>query len=222
MATAEPKKKKKKRRKKESLKQKRNRILVALAIFVAVYALDELGVLECTFGNPGNVYASFILFLVPFIIAGHDVLKKAWSNIRRGKAFDESFLMAVATLGAFAMVLFPDTDPHMAEGAAVMLFYQVGELFQAYAVGKSRKSISSMMDIAPDYANIEDAEGNLKQVVPDEVACGSVIVIKPGERVPIDGTIVEGATQLDTAALTGESIPRHAETVPRSSRAAST
>lgn len=211
MAIADPKKKKKKRRKKESLKQKRNRILVALAIFVAVYALDELGVLERTFGNPGDVYASFMLFLVPFIIAGHDVLKKAWSNIRRGKAFDESFLMAVATLGAFAMVLFPDTDPHMAEGAAVMLFYQVGELFQAYAVGKSRKSISAMMDIAPDYANIEDAEGNLKQVDPDEVACGTVIVIKPGERVPIDGVIVEGATQLDTAALTGESVPRHAE-----------
>ena len=211
MAIADPKKKKKKRRKKESLKQKRNRILVALAIFVAVYALDELGVLERSFGNPGGVYASFILFLVPFIIAGHDVLKKAWNNIRRGKAFDESFLMAVATLGAFAMVLFPDTDPHMAEGAAVMLFYQVGELFQAYAVGKSRKSISAMMDIAPDYANIEDAEGNLKQVDPDEVACGTVIVIKPGERVPIDGVIVEGATQLDTAALTGESVPRHAE-----------
>ncbi len=212
MATADPKKKKKKRRKKESLEHKRNRILVALAIFVAVYALDELGVLERTFGNPGDVYASFMLFLVPFVIAGHDVLKKAWNNIRHGKAFDESFLMAVATLGAFAMVFFPDTDPHMAEGAAVMLFYQVGELFQAYAVGKSRKSISSMMDIAPDYANIEDAEGNLKQVDPNEVACGSIIVIKPGERVPIDGTIVEGATQLDTAALTGESIPRHAET----------
>ena len=211
MAIADPKKKKKKRRKKESLKQKRNRILVALAIFVAVYALDELGVLERSFGNPGGVYASFILFLVPFIIAGHDVLKKAWNNIRRGKAFDESFLMAVATLGAFAMVLFPDTDPHMAEGAAVMLFYQVGELFQAYAVGKSRKSISAMMDIAPDYANIEDTEGNLKQVDPDEVARGTVIVIKPGERVPIDGVIVEGATQLDTAALTGESVPRHAE-----------
>ncbi len=211
MAIADPKKKKKKRRKKESLKQKRNRILVALAIFVAVYALDELGVLGRSFGNPGGVYASFILFLVPFIIAGHDVLKKAWNNIRRGKAFDESFLMAVATLGAFAMVLFPDTDPHMAEGAAVMLFYQVGELFQAYAVGKSRKSISAMMDIAPDYANIEDTEGNLKQVDPDEVARGTVIVIKPGERVPIDGVIVEGATQLDTAALTGESVPRHAE-----------
>ena len=138
--------------------------------------------------------------------------RKAYSNIRRGKAFDESFLMAVATLGAFAMVLFPDTDPHMAEGAAVMLFYQVGELFQAYAVGKSRKSIAAMMDIAPDYANVEGENGELEQVDPDEVAVGSTIVVKPGERVPIDGTIIEGATQLDTAALTGESVPRHAET----------
>ena len=203
--------KKRKRKKKETLVHKRNRILVALAIFIVVYALDELGVLESAFGDPGHIYASFALFLVPFVIAGHDVLQKAWNNIRRGKAFDESFLMTVATLGAFAMVLFPDADPHMAEGAAVMLFYQVGELFQAYAVGKSRKSISAMMDIAPDYANIEDAEGKLEQVDPDEVACGTIIVIKPGERVPIDGIIVEGATQLDTAALTGESVPRHAE-----------
>ena len=203
--------KKKKRRKKESLEHKRNRILIALAVFAVVFALDELGALRAAFGTPGCVYASFVLFLVPFIIAGHDVLTKAWSNIRRGQAFDESFLMTVATLGAFAMVFFPDTDPHMAEGAAVMLFYQVGELFQAYAVGKSRKSISDMMDIAPDYANIEGADGALEQVDPDEVAVGTVIVIKPGERVPIDGVVVEGATQLDTAALTGESVPRHAE-----------
>ena len=212
MATADPKKKKKKRKKKESLEHKRNRILVALGIFVVVYALDELGALTAAFGTPGNIYASFVLFLVPFLIAGHDVLQKAFNNIRRGKAFDESFLMAVATSGAFATVLFPDTDPHMAEGAAVMLFYQVGELFQAYAVGKSRKSISAMMDIAPDYANVEQADGTLEQVVPDDIAVGTVIVIKPGERVPIDGVIVEGVTQLDTAALTGESVPRTAKT----------
>ncbi|MBS6400403.1 MAG: cadmium-translocating P-type ATPase [Atopobiaceae bacterium] len=204
-------KKKKKRRKKESLEHKRNRILIALAVFAVVFALDELRALRAAFGTPGCVYASFVLFLVPFIIAGHDVLTKAWSNIRRGQAFDESFLMTVATLGAFAMVFFPDTDSHMAEGAAVMLFYQVGEIFQAYAVGKSRKSISDMMDIAPDYANIEGADGALEQVDPDEVAVGTVIVIKPGERVPIDGVVVDGATQLDTAALTGESVPRHAE-----------
>ena len=212
MATADPKKKKKKRKKKESLEHKRNRILVALGIFVVVYALDELGALTIAFGEPGNIYASFVLFLVPFLIAGYDVLQKAFSNIRRGKAFDESFLMAVATIGAFAMVLFPDTDPHMAEGVAVMLFYQVGELFQAYAVGKSRKSISAMMDIAPDYANVEQADGTLEQVFPDDIAVGTVIVIKPGERVPIDGVIVEGVTQLDTAALTGESVPRTAKT----------
>ena len=202
---------KKKRRKKESQQHKTKRVLLALAIFFVIFALDETGLLRAAFGTPGNVYASFVLYLVPFAIAGHDVLGKAFNNIRHGKVFDENFLMAVATLGAFAMVLFPNTDPHMAEGAAVMLFYQVGELFQAYAVGKSRKSIADMMDIAPDYANVEDEKGVLAQVSPDDVAPGTVIVIKPGERVPIDGVIVEGATQLDTAALTGESVPRHAE-----------
>ena len=207
-STAKPKKK---RRKKESMQHKRNRILLALAIFAVVYAADELGTLASIFGEPGALYASFVLFLVPFVIAGHDVLEKAWNNIRKGKAFDESFLMAVATIGAFAMILFPNADPHMAEGAAVMLFYQVGELFQAYAVGKSRKSISDMMDIAPDFANIENDAGGLEQVNPDEVAVGTVIVIKPGERVPIDGTIVDGSSQLDTAALTGESMPRHVD-----------
>ncbi|WP_195448387.1 heavy metal translocating P-type ATPase [Parolsenella catena] len=206
--TAKPRKK---RRKKESQQHKLHRILLALAIFAVVYATDELGALAALFGEPAALYVSFVLFLVPFLIAGHDVLEKAWNNIRRGKAFDESFLMAVATIGAFAMILFPDADPHMAEGAAVMLFYQVGELFQSYAVGKSRKSIAAMMDIAPDYANVEDENGGLTQVSPDDVAVGTVIVVKPGERVPIDGTIVEGVTQLDTAALTGESVPRHVE-----------
>lgn len=202
--------KKKKRRRKESLEHKARRIGVALAVFFAVLAADELGLLASLFGTTGAVYASFALFLVPYAIAGHDVLQKAWGNIRHGKVFDENFLMAVATIGAFAMVLFPQTEPHMAEGAAVMLFYQVGEIFQAYAVGKSRKSIAAMMDIAPDFANVE-RDGGLVQMSPDEVAVGDVIVVKPGERVPIDGVILEGATQLDTAALTGESVPRHAE-----------
>ena len=202
--------KKKKRRRKESLEHKARRIGVALAVFFAVLAADELGLLASLFGTTGAVYASFVLFLVPYAIAGHDVLQKAWGNIRHGKVFDENFLMAVATIGAFAMVLFPQTEPHMAEGAAVMLFYQVGEIFQAYAVGKSRKSIAAMMDIAPDFANVE-RDGGLAQVGPDEVAVGDVIVVKPGERVPIDGVILEGATQMDTAALTGESVPRHAE-----------
>ena len=209
--TADSKKKKKKRKKKESLEHKRNRILVALGIFAVVYALDELGALAIAFGEPGNIYASFVLFLVPFLIAGYDVLQKAFNNIRRGKAFDESFLMAVATIGAFAMVLFPDTDPHMAEGAAVMLFYQVGELFQAYAVGKSRRNISDLMDIRPDYANIEQ-DGKLEQVDPDEVGIGTIIVVQPGEKVPIDGTVVQGESTLNTAALTGESLPREVKT----------
>ena len=193
-------------------KQKKwlKRILLALAIFFTVMVLDEFGVLAGIFGEPGALYASFALYLIPYLIAGHDVLLKAWRNIRRGEAFDESFLMAVATIGAFAMIFFPDTEPHMAEGAAVMLFYQVGELFQSYAVGKSRKSIAAMMDIAPDYANIE-RDGSLVQVDPDEVQIGDIIVIKPGERVPIDGIVVDGASQLDTAALTGESVPRQAD-----------
>ena len=193
-------------------KQKKwlKRILLALALFFTVMALDELGVLAGIFGEPGALYASFALYLIPYLIAGHDVLLKAWRNIRRGEAFDESFLMAVATIGAFAMIFFPETEPHMAEGAAVMLFYQVGELFQSYAVGKSRKSIAAMMDIAPDYANIE-RNGAIVEVDPDEVQVGDIIVVKPGERVPIDGVVVDGTSQLDTAALTGESVPRHIE-----------
>ncbi len=211
MADSKAKPKKKRRHKKESQQHKLHRIILALAIFFVVMAFDEFGALKAAFGEPGDVYASFVLFLVPFLIAGHDVLQRAAHNIGRGDVFDENFLMAVATLGAFAMVFFPDTDPHMAEGAAVMLFYQVGELFQAYAVGKSRKSIAAMMDIAPDYANVEGADGELEQVDPGDVAVGTTIVVKPGERVPIDGVITEGSTQLDTAALTGESVPRHVE-----------
>lgn len=202
----------KKRRKKETLTHKLYRIIVALVIFFIVLALDEFHVLTSFFGTPGDVYASFVLFLIPFLIAGNDVLRKAAHNISHGRVFDENFLMSVATLGAFALVFFPDTGPHMAEGASVMLFYQVGELFQDYAVGKSRKSIADMMDIAPDFATIEDASGTLTQVDPDEVRVGSTIVIKPGERIPLDSIITEGSTQLDTAALTGESVPRSATT----------
>ena len=193
-------------------KQKKllKRILMALAIFFAILLIDETGLLVSAFGSTGAVYASFALYLIPYLIAGHDVLRKAWRNIRRGDAFDESFLMTVATLGAFAMVLFPSADPHMAEGAAVMLFYQVGELFQSYAVGKSRKSIAALMDIAPDYAHIE-RDGELVDVDPAEVPVNDIIVVKPGERVPIDGIVIEGASQLDTSALTGESVPRSVE-----------
>ena len=188
----------------------RNRIIVALALFAAAFAVEQSGLLATLFGTPGDVYASFALFLVPYLIAGYKTLLEAARNIRRGEAFDEAFLMSVASLGAFAMVLFPDTDPHMAEGAAVMLFYQVGELFQSYAVGQSRKSIAAMMDIAPEYANVEK-DGELVELDPAEVAVGETIVVKPGERVPIDGVVTEGTSQLDTAALTGESVPRHVE-----------
>ena len=189
----------------------RNRIIIALVIFAAVMVVEETGLLASAFGTPGDVYASFALFLVPYLIAGYKTLLEAARNIRRGDPFDEAFLMSVASLGAFAMVLFPETEPHMAEGAAVMLFYQVGELFQSYAVGQSRKSIAAMMDIAPDYANIEK-DGALEQVDPAEVAPDTIIVVKPGERVPIDGVVTDGVSQLDTAALTGESVPRHVET----------
>ena len=185
----------------------RNRIIVALAIFAVIFIAEHALPLETWLGKQGAVTALFVAYLVPYLIAGHDVLARAGRNIVSGQVFDENFLMAVATIGAFAMVAFPETDPTMAEGTAVMLFYQVGELFQSYAVGKSRKSIAAMMDIAPDYANV-DGDGGLEQVDPSEVAIGDVIVVKPGERVPIDGIVISGSSQLDTSALTGESVPR--------------
>ena len=188
----------------------RNRIVAAIAIFAVIMVVDKGGLLAALTGAAAEPYVAFALYLVPFVISGHDVLTKAARNIRHGEAFDEAFLMTVATIGAFATILFPDTESQAAEGCAVMLFYQVGELFQGYAVGKSRKSISAMMDIAPDYANIEQ-DGELVEVDPDEVQVGDIIVVKPGERVPIDGVVTEGASQLDTAALTGESVPRHVE-----------
>ena len=191
-------------------KRWRNRIIIALVLFVVIYALELTGVLDSAFGEPGALYAEFVLFLIPFLIAGYDVLIKAARNIAKGHGMDESFLMSVATIGAFALVFFPDSEPHMAEGAAVMLFYQVGELFQSYAVGKSRKSISDMMDIAPEFANVM-VDGQLQQVDPYEVSVGDTIVVKPGERVPIDGIIEEGESQVDTSALTGESVPRTAK-----------
>lgn len=192
-------------------KRTRNRIVAALAIFAVVFAVTEFVPLAQYVGGETNaLYLEFVLFLIPYLIAGYDVLLKAARNIGNGQAFDENFLMTIATVGAFALVLFPDSQPHMAEGAAVMLFYQVGELFQGYAVGKSRQSIADMMDIAPDFANVI-RDGKLVQVDPYEIGVGDEIVVKPGERVPLDGTIVEGSTQLDTAALTGESVPRHVE-----------
>ena len=192
-------------------KRTRNRIVAALAIFAAVFAVTEfVPIAQYVGGETNALYLEFVLFLIPYLIAGYDVLLKAARNIGNGQVFDENFLMTIATLGAFALVLFPDSQPHMAEGAAVMLFYQVGELFQGYAVGKSRQSIADMMDIAPDFANVM-RNGKLVQVDPYEIGVGDEIVVKPGERVPLDGTIAEGSTQLDTAALTGESVPRHVE-----------
>ena len=192
-------------------KQKRmlRRIIVALVLFALAMIVSETGLLRQWFGSAA-LWAEFVAFLIPYLVAGYDVLIRAAKNIAHGQVFDENFLMAVATVGAFALVLFPNTDPHMSEGAAVMLFYQVGELFQGYAVGKSRASIAAMMDIAPDYATVMH-NGELCQVDPNEVSVGDEIVVKPGERVPLDGVVVEGTSQLDTAALTGESVPRSVE-----------
>ena len=189
-------------------KKWRNRIIVALCLFVVVFAFCEFAPLEAWTGSKQTaIVIEFALFLVPYLIAGYDVLRKAILGIVHRQPFDECLLMTIATAGAFALVAFPEGDPHMAEGAAVMLFYQVGELFQSYAVSKSRKSISDMMDIAPEFANIE-RNGQLEEVDPDDVAVGDVIVVKPGERVPLDGTVLEGSSDLDTSALTGESLPR--------------
>ncbi len=188
-------------------KKKRNRILVALAIFVVFEAMEVVGVFDAL---PGGLWLEFAAFLVPYLIAGYDVLAKAWHGITHKQPFDENLLMSIATIGAFALVFFPEAEPHMAEGAAVMLFYQVGELFESYAVGKTRRNIADMMDIAPDFATIEEG-GQLVQVDPASVAVGSTIVVKPGERVPLDGVVIEGSSQLDTSALTGESVPRMVE-----------
>ena len=150
----------------------------------------------------------FALYMVPYLTIGHDILRKAWKGIRNHQVFDENFLMAVATVGAIIVALVESGD--YTEAIAVMLFYQIGELFQSIAVGKSRKNISELMDIRPDYANIE-VDGQLQQVTPDEVAIGSVIVVQPGEKVPIDGVVEEGTSTLNTSALTGESLPREVQ-----------
>lgn len=192
-------------------KQKKllTRIIVALVLFVIIEVAAQTGTLRAAFGTPGDVYAEFALFLIPYLIAGYDVIAGALRGLVHGHALDEDFLMTVATFGAFALVLFPDTEPHMAEGAAVMLFFQVGELFQSYAVDKSRQSIADMMDIAPEYANVME-EGKLKQVDPFELAPDDEFIVMPGERIPLDGTVLTGESQIDTAALTGESVPRTA------------
>ena len=170
------------------------RIIIAAVMLAALYFLPVTGWLRLG------------LYLVTYLVIGYDILKKAGQGIANGRVFDENFLMAVATVGAFALAIYEKSGDYN-EAIAVMLFYQVGELFQSYAVGKSRKNISALMDIRPDYANIEQ-DGKLVQVDPDEVAVGTVIVVQPGEKAPIDGVVVEGSSALNTSALTGESLPR--------------
>ena len=171
-----------------------------LRILVTAVMLAVLHVLPIT-GVP-----QLIAYLAAYLVIGYDILRKAGRGILNGRAFDENFLMALATLGAFFLAVWTRSGDYV-EGIAVMLFYQIGELFQSYAVGKSRRNITALMDIRPDYANIE-TEGALRQVAPDEVAVGSIIVLQPGEKVPLDGVVVEGAASLNTSALTGESLPR--------------
>ena len=177
------------------------RILVAAAL-TAVVSLADVEALPMGFIGNGIVY-----YLIIYAIIGYDILRKSFKGILNGRVFDENFLMAVATIGAFSLALYEKSGDYM-EAIAVMLFYQVGELFQSYAVGKSRRDISSLMDIRPDYANIISEGGSLEQVDPDDVDPGSVIVVQPGEKVPIDGIVEEGKSSLNTAALTGESLPR--------------
>ena len=173
------------------MKKKGIKIIIALILFLIALIIDF-----------GNVWINNVIYIIAYIIVGFEIVRKAVRNITRGKVFDENFLMTVATIGAFGIGEFP-------EAVAVMLFYQVGELFQSYAVDKSRKSIASLMDIRPDYVNIEK-DGKLEKVDPDEVKIGDIIVVKPGEKIPLDGIVVEGKTNLDTKALTGEPMPREA------------
>lgn len=178
-------------------KRMRNRIVITLVFFLCIFVSNHLGLLEA--------FPSVVLFggyLILYLLIGYDIIKRAAVNIRHGQVFDENFLMMIATLGAFGIGEYD-------EAVAVMLFYQIGELFQSYAVGKSRQSISDMMNICPEFANIEE-DGQLVQVDPDDVEIGSIIVIKPGERIPLDGVVTDGSSMIDTAALTGESVPRRA------------
>ncbi len=177
-----------------------------LRILVSAVLMIVLTVAVRMFGDTVQEPVWFFLYLVPYLIIGHDILQKAWKGILNRQVFDENFLMAVATLGAIAIALIRKNGDYT-EAIAVMLFYQIGELFQSYAVGKSRQNISALMDIRPDYANIEQ-DGELVQIDPDEVEIGTVIVVQPGEKIPIDGCVTEGSSMLDTSALTGESVPR--------------
>ena len=202
-----------------SRKEKRTlvRILVALGLFLIVFITDKVieGGLGGVFSGPAAWVFPFCLYLFIYLIIGYDVLWKAIRNIAHGQVFDENFLMCVATLGAFALAIYRGVTGQEIEGfdeaCAVLLFYQVGEWFQSYATGKSRKSIAGLMDIRPDYANIVRGDGSVETVDPSEVKVGDIILINPGEKIPLDGVIVKGASTLDTKALTGESLPRETE-----------
>ncbi len=170
------------------------RILVTAALLISLHFLPVTGWLR------------FLCYMVPYLVIGYDILQKAARGVRNRQVFDENFLMAVATVGAIALALYEGSGDYT-EAVAVMLFYQVGEWFQSYAVGRSRRNISELMDIRPDYANVEQ-DGKLTRVDPDEVGIGTVIVVQPGEKVPIDGVVTQGSSALNTAALTGESLPR--------------
>ena len=177
-------------------KQKKmlTRIVIAAAMLIALHFLPVTGLVQLA------------LYLAAYLVIGYDILRKAWKGILNGRVFDENFLMAIATVGAFALAIYEKSGDYT-EAISVMLFYQIGELFQSYAVGRSRKNISELMDIRPDYANIE-RDGKLEKVDPDEVEIGSTIIVQPGEKVPIDGVVLTGASSLNTSALTGESLPR--------------
>ena len=177
-------------------KKTRNRILIVLVIFTVLLVLEKTGLLDKL-----PLVVKFAIFLVPYIMIGYDVIKKAVINIRHGQVFDENFLMMIATFGAFGIGEYP-------EAVAVMLFYQIGELFQSYAVGKSRQSITEMMSIAPEIANIVGENGEVTEVDPEEVSIGDILLVRAGEKIPVDGVVVEGESFIDTAALTGESVPR--------------
>ena len=178
------------------------RIVVAAVLTAVLALLPDVSILPL-----GGVAHGLLYYIVVYLIIGYDILRKALLGIRNSRVFDENFLMAVATLGAFALALYEQSGDYL-EAIAVMLFYQVGELFQSYAVGKSRRNIAALMDIRPDYANIEQEDGSLERVDPDDVETGQVIVVQPGEKVPIDGIVENGRSTLNTSALTGESLPR--------------
>lgn len=189
------------------MKKKRNKIICAALLFIVAIVLEKLNEANQKYSSNSFSWVNIgikIIYIITYLIVGLDILKKAFRNIKKGEVFDENFLMAIATLGAFGVGEFP-------EAVAVMLFYQIGELFQSYAVDKSRKSISSLMDIRPDYANLVNENG-YEKVKPKKVNIGDIILVKPGEKVPLDGTVIDGESRLDTSSLTGETVPRTVKT----------